>query len=385
MLLDLRTIYFIVAVSCIVLSALQFAAYATGRFERWPLWWGASNLLVGIGSFLVALRNLVPYYISIDAGNVLTIVGYMLMFFAVRAFAGHPIDRHYSWLVIICGSMPVALFISDPAAISERLLYVSVICCLCDITIAREAAGILRREKLYSAALLLGLYVITAAIFAVRSLLAATGDIGGPDPFGGSVIHSWMAVSAVAFIMLRSMAMVLMAAERSRNQLIELAHHDPLTGTLNRGGLAQHVPLLAGQPVSLLIIDIDNFKQLNDRHGHAAGDEVLRLFSKVSKGIMRSCDLLARQGGDEFLAVLRNVDRDEAVEIANRIRLSFAAAVMQMPDLAIFPTLSIGVATRTDEGGDFERLVQKADEALYRSKREGRNRVEASGENQQAA
>ncbi len=385
MLLDLRTIYFIVAVSCIVLSALQFAAYATGRFERWPLWWGTSNLLVGIGSFLVALRNLVPYYISIDAGNVLTIVGYMLMFFAVRAFAGRPIDRRCSWLVIICGSMPVALFISDPAAISERLLYVSVICCLCDITIAREAAGILRREKLYSAALLLGLYVVTAAIFAVRSLLAATGDIGGPDPFGGSIIHSWMAVSAVAFIMLRSMAMVLMAAERSRNQLIELAHHDALTGTLNRSGLAQYVPLLAGQPVSLLIIDIDNFKQLNDQHGHAAGDEVLRLFSKVSKGIMRPCDLLARQGGDEFLAVLRNVDREEAVEIANRIRLSFVAAVMQMPDLATFPTLSIGVSTRTEEGGDFERLVQKADEALYRSKREGRNRVEVSGEKQHAA
>ncbi len=385
MLLDLRTIYFIVAVSCIVLSALQFAAYATGRFERWPLWWGASNLLVGIGSFLVALRNFVPYYISIDAGNVLTIVGYMLMFFAVRAFAGHPIDRRHSWIVIVCGSLPVALFISDPAAVSERLLYVSVICCLCDLTIVREAAGIARREKLYSAALLCGLYVATAAIFAVRSFLAATGNIGGPDPFGASVVHSWMAVSAVAFIMLRSMAMVLMAAERSRNQLIELAHHDPLTGVLNRSGIAQRVPQLAGQPLSLLIIDVDNFKQLNDRHGHAAGDEVLRLFSTVAKGILRPGDLLARQGGDEFLAVLGTVDREEAVAIANRVRLSFAAAVMQMPDLAIFPTLSIGVSVRTPEIGDFERLVQKADEALYRSKREGRNRVEVSGENQQAA
>lgn len=384
MLLDLRTIYFIVAVSCFVLGILQLAAYATGRFERWPLWWGLSNLFVGVGSFLVALRNFVPYAVSVDGGNVVTIAGYMLMFFAVRIFSGRVLDQRIFWLAIFLVSVPVLLIVSDPSAVSARLLYVSVICCFCDLAVAREAMSIVRREKLYSAGLLVGLYACTAMIFAVRSILAATGEIGGPDPFGGSAVHSWMAVSAVAFIMLRSMAMVLMAAERSRNQLTELAHHDPLTGALNRGGLAQHVPALASQPISLLIIDIDHFKQLNDRHGHAAGDEILRLFADVSRGIMRSGDLLARQGGDEFLAVLKNVSREDAVAIAERLRLDFAAAVMQRPDLAVFPTLSIGVAAR-ESGGEFERLVHKADEALYRSKREGRNRVEAFGENQQAA
>ncbi|RUM09319.1 GGDEF domain-containing protein [Rhizobium chutanense] len=385
MLLDLRTIYFIVAVSCFVLGVLQLAAYATGRFERWPLWWGVSNLLVGVGSFLVALRNLVPYSVSIDGGNVLTIAGYMLMFFAVRVFSGRALDQRIFWLSIFLVSVPVVLIVSNPTAVSARLLYVSVICCLCDLAVAREAVSIVRREKLYSAALLVGLYICTATIFAVRSILAAAGEIGGPDPFGGSVVHSWMAVSAVAFIMLRSMAMVLMAAERSRNRLTELAHHDPLTGALNRGGLSQHLPALAFQPISLLIIDIDHFKQLNDRHGHAAGDDILGLFASVARGIMRSGDLLARQGGDEFLAVLKNVSREDAVLIADRIRLTFAAAVLQRPDLAVFPTLSIGVAARRENDGDFERLMQKADEALYRSKREGRNRVEACGENQQAA
>ncbi|MBB6222186.1 GGDEF domain-containing protein [Rhizobium leguminosarum] len=385
MLLDLRTIYFIVAVSCFVLGILQLSAYATGRFERWPLWWGLSNLLVGVGSFLVALRNLVPYSVSVDGGNIVTIAGYMLMFFAVRVFAGRVLNQRYFWLAILLVSVPVALIVSDPSAVSARLLYVSVICCLCDLAVAREAIGIARREKLYSAGLLVGLYVCTAMIFAVRSVLAATGEIGGPDPFGGSVAHSWMAVSAVAFIMLRSMAMVLMAAERSRNQLTELAHHDPLTGALNRGGLAQHLPTLGSQPVSLLIIDIDHFKQLNDRHGHASGDDILRLFASVSRSIMRAGDLLARQGGDEFLVVLKNVSGQDAVAIAERIRLAFAAAVLHQPDLAVFPTLSIGVATRGDSGGDFEQLIKKADEALYRSKREGRNRVEAFGENQQAA
>ncbi|MFB2603046.1 GGDEF domain-containing protein, partial [Rhizobium phaseoli] len=294
MLLDLRTIYFIVAVSCFVLGILQLAAYATGRSDRWPLWWGLSNLLIGIGSFLVALRNSVPYAVSIDGGNVVTIAGYMLMFFAMRVFSGRVLEQRFFWLAILLVSVPVILIVSDPTAVSARLLYVSVICCLCDLAVAREAFSIVRRERLYSAALLVALYICTAMIFAARSILAATGEIGGPDPFGGSVIHSWMAVSAVAFIMLRSMAMVLMAAERSRNQLTELAHHDPLTGALNRGGLAQHASALGSQPISLLIMDIDHFKQLNDRHGHAAGDEILRLFARVSRGIMRPQDLLAR-------------------------------------------------------------------------------------------
>lgn len=142
MLLDLRTIYFIVAVSCFVLGILQLAAYATGRFERWPLWWGLSNLLVGVGSFLVALRNLVPYAVSVDGGNIVTIAGYMLMFFAVRVFSGRALDQRTFWLAILLVSVPVVLIVSDPSSVSARLLYVSVICCLCDLAVARRRSAL---------------------------------------------------------------------------------------------------------------------------------------------------------------------------------------------------------------------------------------------------
>jgi hypothetical protein len=83
--------------------------------------------------------------------------------------------------------------------------------------------GIFRREKLFSAGLLALLYALTAAIFLARAVLAATGDITGPNPFGNSPAHSWMAATAVVFIALRSMVIVLMAAERSRNRLVEMA------------------------------------------------------------------------------------------------------------------------------------------------------------------
>lgn len=385
MVLDLRTIYVVSAMTCLVLGSVHLAAYHTGRFGRWPAWWGASNLLVGIGSFFVSLRGVVPAFVSLDAGNVTTVAGYLLTVFAVRIFADRPVDKRFCGLAVCCISLPVLIFTVDPTAVSARIFYVSVICCLCDLAILREGVGIFRREKLFSAGLLAWLYAPTAAIFLVRSLLAATGDIAGPNPFGDSPAHGWMAATAVVFIALRSMVIVLMAAERSKNRLVEMAHHDPLTGVLNRGGPMQRLPLPKLQSLALLAIDIDHFKQLNDRHGHVVGDDMLRLFARVAQAALRPGDLLARQGGDEFLAVLKDVSEGGAVAVAERLRLAFSAAASQVPGLAMSPTLSIGVATSRQADVDFERLLRQADEALYSSKRQGRDRVEAFLEQEHAA
>jgi diguanylate cyclase (GGDEF)-like protein len=385
MLLDLRTIYVVSAMTCFALGCAHLAAYRTGRFGHWPAWWGAGNLLIGVGSSFVALRGAVPSVVSLDAGNVTTIIGYLLTVLAVRVFAGRPVDARYFGLAVGCISLPVLMFTVDPTAVSARIFYVSVVCCLCDVAILREGIGICRGEKLSSAGLLALLYAPTAVLFLVRSFLAATGDISGPSPFGNSPAHSWMAATAVVFIALRSMVIVLMAAERGRHRLVEMAHHDPLTGVLNRGGLMQHLPFPKEQSLALLAIDIDHFKQLNDRHGHVVGDDMLRLFALTAKAALRPGDLLSRQGGDEFLAVLKDLPEDQAVAVAERLRQAFSAAVSQVPGLSMSPTLSIGVAAGRPANVDFERLVMQADEALYSSKRQGRDRVEAFMEQEHAA
>ncbi|WP_431320464.1 GGDEF domain-containing protein [Rhizobium sp. YTU87027] len=382
MMLDLRTIYVVSAMTCLVLGSVHLAAYSTGRFGRWPAWWGISNLLIGIGSLCVSLRNFVPSFVSLDVGNVVTIVGYLLTFFSVRVFAEWPVDKRYCALAIAGVSLPVLLFTVDPATVSARIFYVSIVCCLCDLAILREGAAIHRREKLFSAGLLAGLYAPTAAIFLARGLLAALGQIAGPGAFGDSVVHGWMGATAVVFFALRSVVIVLMAAERNSSKLIDLAHRDPLTGALNRSGLAQHLLFKRPRSLALLAIDIDNFKQLNDQHGHVVGDDILRLFARVAQSVLRPGDLLSRQGGDEFVAVLKDMDDAEAVQTAESIRLAFSFAVGQVPGLAVFPTLSIGVATSREN--DFEQLLGKADEALYASKRHGRDRVEASAGEQAA-
>lgn len=133
-----------------------------------------------------------------------------------------------------------------------------------------------------------------------------------------------------------------------------------------------------GRPhsIALLLIDIDHFKQLNDTHGHAAGDHILRLFAEAARGELRASDVLARQGGDEFVVVLPHLTAAEAIGVANRIRAAFGRALAGWGEATVQPTLSIGIGQGDAARDSLDTLLLQADEALYRSKRLGRNRVE---------
>jgi diguanylate cyclase (GGDEF)-like protein len=138
-----------------------------------------------------------------------------------------------------------------------------------------------------------------------------------------------------------------------------------------------------GQPLSLLLIDLDHFKQINDRHGHGAGDEVLRQISALLLRQMRSSDICCRYGGEEFLLVLPGVDEHAAIERAELCRRQVAGPQSAgKPGEAGLPfavTLSIGVASSPDARQLPAKLIERADRALYRAKAEGRNRVCVAG------
>jgi len=127
--------------------------------------------------------------------------------------------------------------------------------------------------------------------------------------------------------------------------------------------------------VSLVVIDLDHFKAINDTHGHAMGDDVLRLFAAAASGALRTGDTLARYGGDEFVVLLPHTVGGEACAIAERIRVAFANSAGSLGALAVQPTRSIGIAAGSLTDDTLDTILQHADEALYRSKREGRNRV----------
>ena len=170
--------------------------------------------------------------------------------------------------------------------------------------------------------------------------------------------------------------------EASNQKLSQMAIHDAMTGAFNRGHvqelLRQEVARFARyrQPLCVLLLDIDHFKQVNDRHGHALGDLVLRDMSVAALAALREGDIYGRWGGEEFIAVLPNIGLQGAVEAAERLRTDIAA--LQIPIAAqgacISITVSIGVS-EVQDGESAEDLVARADAALYQAKAGGRNRV----------
>ncbi len=378
--LDLRTIYLAGALTCVILGFVQLAAYATGRFERWPLWWGLSNILVGLGLIGVGLRDIIPDIVSIPLANTVSWIGYLLILFGVRSFAGRPARPLLYLAAIAAAAIPLFLW-NEPEGFAKRVVLVAVLVMACDLLLVREGLLLWRRERLASGAILAALFAPTVVLFAIRGYLAATGQLG-TEMFPTDNTSQWLTATGTAFLLLRGSALLLLAAERSRNRLVTIAQHDPLTGALNRSGLERAMIQIAEDAgkrpgrLTLLLIDIDHFKSLNDTHGHAAGDRILQLFAEAARSELRASDVLARHGGDEFVALLPHMPTKDAVRVANRIRSAFGRALADWDGVATQPTLSIGVAEGDAASDELEALLEQADEALYRSKRLGRDRVQ---------
>jgi two-component system, cell cycle response regulator len=176
--------------------------------------------------------------------------------------------------------------------------------------------------------------------------------------------------------------------ERLRDNVqcsMELAITDPLTGLYNRRYMESHVGTLIersaarGKSLSVLILDIDYFKSINDSFGHDAGDDVLREFAERLKASIRGIDLACRYGGEEFVVVMPDTDLGIAAMVAERIRRRIAGEPfpIEAGKRTIEVTISVGISARMGAQDNATLMLKRADEALYRAKRDGRNRVAA--------
>ncbi len=232
--------------------------------------------------------------------------------------------------------------------------------------------------SLFSTALLM-------LVFSIGEILAVSMGLFGFNNMGNMQDHMISIRLGVTFMALGPLTVATINSVRNEllQSLSHAASHDFLTHALSRGAFEQRArEALAhaadqGLPLALVMLDIDHFKQINDRHGHAAGDQVLTKFARTTRQTLRDGDLFGRVGGDEFAILLPETGQAHAMEVVERLRtnVQHSAAVLE-DGTALAVTLSIGVADAPEFSSmSLEQLLRTADKALYHSKQSGRNQT----------
>lgn len=224
--------------------------------------------------------------------------------------------------------------------------------------------------------------VIRFTSFAVAASLALTliAEILSPQP---NYVRGLVLAALVPLLLAPWLAYwharVVWELKDTKQRIEDLSRSDGLTGLFNRrhflesAGSTLALARRHGHPVSLLIMDLDHFKSLNERFGQHTGDQVLRRIAKVLKSSMRGTDILARYGGEEFVALVPYAGREEALSLCQRLRLELADHQAEGRSGQPWITVSIGAACTEQFGHDMSRLLSEAVQALYRAKAGGRN------------
>lgn len=241
-----------------------------------------------------------------------------------------------------------------------------------------------RDELHWRMPLLLGLPLLLGAlIFSVRGLRALLQ----PESVrvlmaADSTLNVASSIAYIVLVLLLHATLAALVVTRLTGRLQRLARHDVLTGLLNRRAMLE---LLEAQLVrsrratdtfAVLLVDVDDFKRVNDRYGHDVGDRALAHAARMMAQTLRAQDRLGRLGGDEFVALLPGCDRAHAAAGAERLREAVQRVPMALGDGSLVLSLTVGVAQWSGDGEDVARLLMRADSALLRAKRAGRNRVE---------
>jgi diguanylate cyclase (GGDEF)-like protein len=377
--LDVSTLYL---VATMVAAMLGTMLLFFGKQENIPAlkWWGTAYLL---GAASVALWTLGGDRLGEMLPLALSAVGFMacgMVWNASRVFHGR--KPNLPGLVLGAIAWIAAVMTVAPEASAMRITVGAGIVAIYAALTAAELWSE-RRRTLQKRWLAIVVPVLHGFVLMLPILL---GDLLHPHDkmLSGSIWVTVFSVELVLYAVGTVFVIFMLVSERTVMAHRTAASMDPLTGMLNRRGFAEATSRViereanAGRPVTVLIFDIDHFKSINDRFGHPAGDEILKLFATVVVNTLRISDLSGRIGGEEFAALLP-CSLEEGVIAAERVREAFADSGIVVEEGAVDTTVSIGVAGGP-AGTELEVLLAAADTALYHAKRNGRNRVEAAEE-----
>jgi diguanylate cyclase (GGDEF)-like protein len=231
-------------------------------------------------------------------------------------------------------------------------------------------------------ALTLGKIITVLEVLLITAIYFYLGRVNSLESIFSIVELGEMIVIFVPILLVGYVTTLLAAdIQYAREELILLSDTDEMTGLKNRRAfkseLSNEVKKGARykRPFSLMMLDADNLKQVNDQYGHGIGDKLIVTLARTIQESLRSTDVLARYGGDEFIVMLPETSANRAIEVAERIRLGVENTSFSADGDRVSSTLSIGISCFPDDSGDSEDIINRADQALYESKRKGRNTV----------
>jgi diguanylate cyclase (GGDEF)-like protein len=381
MTVDLRTLLLVVAAADVAVAVVL--ALGAGRRLRFGIAPWIGSLFVRALAVTVLVARLEPQAAVLVVSAALLSLSISFQASALLAYDGRRFPEWAHTAVMAGVAIPFTIIGTDAV---NTVLFGGLVFGLLMGVLAAIALQV--RPTVQGRAVARGVLVITYATGAFAFLSRGLSAMMSAEPLQAFTnpngLQSALFIAAVVAALVSTFGFVMLHKERSDGEAVRMATIDPLTGAYNRRtfhdiaerelGRARR----AGQPLSIIMVDIDHFRPVNEQHGNRAGDEVLRRVADLIRTALRKEDMLVRYGGEEFLVMLPEVPGPGAVVVAGRIRKAVEADTLQLDGKPVQLTVSVGVSARLDEGPEsIESLLARADEALALAKQRGRNRVVA--------
>jgi len=380
--LDVGTL-FVVAICVTVLLGLFLLFAWTQERIRALAWWGVAYLIGGASGALWRFGDAVVPGLPSSFATVLLFIAVGMIWSAARLFHGRPVR----WFATVFGAacwLAACFFPAFAGSAASHIVLSSLIVAGYTFLTATELRQE-RRKSLIRRWPAMFVPMLHGAIFLFPVALATLW----PDGDGvHNLARGWIAVFGIEILLYvvgTAFIVLILAKDRTVRLYKMAAETDPLTGLLNRRGFFEAAGVLMARhrrndmaPISVLAFDLDHFKSINDRCGHAVGDAVLQMFAKVVRETLRATDVVGRLGGEEFVAVIPGALAEAGVA-AERVRSALATASIVRNGQRITATVSVGVACGSPAVA-VDALITRADDALYRAKTNGRDRVETADE-----
>jgi len=379
--------FLLVACQQVVLALGWLVGAVVLRLDRrWVAQWSAYALLTGVSLVLFVWATHVQDIHTEELrslANVCLVAGTLLMQRGVRQFIGRPGNAGF-YLALLAAVLGVSWYCLVTHSGALRVMSISgVLGALCMVA-AADVLGYARRELelrfgfLLAVPLLLGGLVFMAR--GARAVVAPETVVA--ELSANSSLNLGSALLFLITALVFHLTLVALVGARLISELSRLSRHDGLTELLNRRAMDDLLrdearrAVRTNQPFSLLMVDADYFKAINDRFGHAAGDEALRYFAQILSALMRDSDRVGRFGGEEFIVLLPNTSSTEALNAAERLRDALLRRPWAWQGESLRLTVSTGVAAWRGPHDEVDLLLKRADAAMYRAKSLGRDRFE---------